>query len=130
VASKDVPQDSGLKVAPCGLNNTIVIDSTPVDHFNILNLLDVVCSIDVFRNVSLRTMKDVILAADKEVFKPGQTVNISLKFKFIYKRLLMKERKQIYSSSLSLELSEYFLQDLKEDLIDTIKSEISLERVF
>jgi len=74
VASKDVPQDSGLKVAPCGLNNTIVIDSTPVDHFNILNLLDVVCSIDVFRNVSLRTMKDVILAADKEVFKPGQTI--------------------------------------------------------
>jgi len=74
VAAKDIPQDSGLKVAPCGLNNTIVIDSTPVDHFNILNMLDVVCSIDIFRNVSLRTMKDVILAGDKEFFKAGQTV--------------------------------------------------------
>jgi len=74
VAAKDIPQDSGLKVAPCGLNNTIVIDSTPVDHFNILNMLDVVCSIDIFRNVSLRTMKDVILAGDKEFFKAGQTI--------------------------------------------------------
>lgn len=74
VAAKDVPHDSGLKIAPQGLQNTIILDPTPVDQLNLINVLDVVCSIDAFKNVPIRTMKDVIISADKEVLKSGKIV--------------------------------------------------------
>ena len=74
VAAKDVPADSGLKIAECGLEKTVVLDATPVDHFNLINILDIVCSIDLFKKVSIRTIKDAIIAADKVSFKAGETV--------------------------------------------------------
>jgi len=74
VAAKDVPPDSGLKIAECGLEKTVVLDDTPVDHFNLINILDIVCSIDLFKNVPIRTIKDTIIAADKISFKAGETV--------------------------------------------------------
>lgn len=80
VAAKDVPLDSGLKIAPCGLQNTVVLDPTPVDPLNLINVLDVVCSIDVFKSVPIRTMKDVIISANKDSFKAGEKVKNELIF--------------------------------------------------
>ncbi len=79
VAAKDVPPDSGLRIAECGLEKTTVLDATPVDHFNLINILDIVCSIDLFKSVSIRTIKDAIIAADKVSYKAGETVNNSWK---------------------------------------------------
>ena len=75
VSAKDVPHECGLKIAPQGLQNTIVLDPTPIDQLNLINILDIVCSIEVFKNVPVRTMKDVIRSAGKETFKAGSRVN-------------------------------------------------------
>lgn len=74
MSAKDVPHQCGLKIAPQGLQNTIVLDSTPFDQLNLINVLDIVCSIEVFKNVPVRTMKDVIRSADKESLKAGSKV--------------------------------------------------------
>ena len=94
---KDIPADSGLRVAPLGLENTIILDPTPIDPLNTANILDLVCSIELFRNALIRTVKDAVISADKVTYKAGQKVFFYISLA-LCQRLLRKASKQINST--------------------------------
>eukprot|EP00743_Colponemidia_sp_Colp-15_P007608 GILK01008231.1.p1 GENE.GILK01008231.1~~GILK01008231.1.p1 ORF type:complete len:784 (+),score=143.48 GILK01008231.1:66-2417(+) len=74
VASKDVPSDCGLKCASTGVENTIRIDVTPLQHGEAIQLLDLVTSMEIFRNLSVENARDILLFFRKQFYPKGSTV--------------------------------------------------------
>jgi hypothetical protein len=75
VAEKDIPPNSGLKLAPVGLENTIVLEQkSSVVESDILNILDIICTIELFQNSSLRSLRDMIQSSEIENYKEGEMV--------------------------------------------------------
>jgi CRP-like cAMP-binding protein/phosphoribosyl 1,2-cyclic phosphodiesterase len=60
IAEKDVPTDQGLKGARVGLENTIRIEVPEPAHADALALLDVFCSVDLFRDFPLSRAKEIL----------------------------------------------------------------------
>ena len=89
VAAKDVKAEFGLKAAQCGVENTIVIDVQKPKAFDYLQKIDVLSSIEVFENLSLRNVRDLLQSANDENFSAGQIVikegTLSHKFYIILK---------------------------------------------
>jgi hypothetical protein len=79
VAEKDIIKDSGLKSAPVGIENTIVLVPAKDDsELDIMNTLDIICSIELFQSTNLRSLRDLIQSSKLEVIPEGTTVKMSL----------------------------------------------------
>ena len=75
VAKKDIPQGSGLKPAPEGINNTVVIDVKINEMLGLFEKLDIISSIKIFENLSIRKVRDFMDAGQQEFYKAGENVN-------------------------------------------------------
>ena len=78
VAEKDIPPDSGLRMAKTGLQNTVALDVQQTKPINILNTLDVLCSIELFEKTNLRNVRDLLESAQEQTFSAGDMVKITL----------------------------------------------------
>ena len=78
VAEKDIPLDSGLRMAKTGLQNTISLGVQHQKPTNILNTLDVLCSIELFEKTNLRNVRDLLESAQEKIFINSEMVRIAL----------------------------------------------------
>jgi len=59
-AAKDIPLDCGLRAAPEGVQNTIVIPTVVPDNAYALEVLDLVRKIDIFAELTLNDAYEVL----------------------------------------------------------------------
>ena len=68
------PEGSNLRVAVTGVENTIVLDAKTHPHSAAIEVLDLLSSIDIFKNLSLHHAREVLTIARSEHFEAGQAV--------------------------------------------------------
>jgi CRP-like cAMP-binding protein/ribonuclease BN (tRNA processing enzyme) len=74
IAQRDLPKDKGLKVARPGIEHTIRIDSEPPRHAEAIELLDVISSVDLFRQFTILRAREVLQAARRVKHPQGTKV--------------------------------------------------------
>ncbi len=74
IAAKDVPADKGLKTARGGIENTIRIDSAAPRHAEAIELLDLVCGVDLFRGFSISRAREVLQVAKRTKYQAGTRI--------------------------------------------------------
>lgn len=89
IAEKDIPKDSGLRMAKTGLQNTVALDVLKDKITSVLNTLDVLCSIELFEKTNIRNVRDLLESAQERKFSIGELVMliylfVSLFILFIY----------------------------------------------
>jgi CRP-like cAMP-binding protein len=73
-ARSSVPEDSGLKVADPGIENTIEVHVEKDPHSKAVELLTVLNSVELFRNFPLNRAADFLSIANVENFEAGELV--------------------------------------------------------
>ena len=73
-AKNKIPVDKGLKGAEPGVENTIVLDVEAPENAGAIEILDLVNSIDLFSNLSIKHARDVLTIAIRQEFKAGDPV--------------------------------------------------------
>ncbi|MEZ0230899.1 MAG: cAMP/cGMP-dependent 3',5'-cyclic-AMP/GMP phosphodiesterase [Planctomycetota bacterium] len=74
IAEKDLPKDTGLKTAKGGIEHTIRIDSQTPRHADAIELLDLVCGVDLFRGFSISRAREVLQVASRVKYPQGTQV--------------------------------------------------------
>jgi len=81
-SAKLIPSESKLKIAPEGVENTLVLPVTPHIHAEAIALLKLVDSIDMFHSFSLSQAREILLnacslhySADSKIFSKGDDGN-------------------------------------------------------
>lgn len=74
IARKDVPTDANLKTAEVGLDNTLRIDVERPHHADAIDILNVFCSIDFFRELPMSRARELLLLATRRTVKAGETI--------------------------------------------------------
>lgn len=74
IAEKDLPKDKGLKTAKGGIEHTIRIESETPQHADAIELLDLVCGVDLFRGFSISRAREVLQVARRVKYPPGTQV--------------------------------------------------------
>ena len=73
-SAKDIPIDSGLKIAKPGIEATLRLE-VPEDHNSyIMKTLDIISSINLFEKSNIKNVRDLLDSAQEISFTPGQTV--------------------------------------------------------
>lgn len=72
VAAKDVPPDSGLKIAQPGLENSILLDVESIPEEKVYDKLDLIASIDLFNELPIKKFRDLMRSTYEELYLPGQ----------------------------------------------------------
>lgn len=76
VAEKDVLPNSGLKAARAGFENTFyLIESLQSVELDFQKKLEVLSCIDIFENISLKNLKEVLGILKEEKYNPGENVH-------------------------------------------------------
>jgi CRP-like cAMP-binding protein len=73
-AAKDLPLESGLKSAPEGVHNTIVVDTKLPENAGALEILDLVRKIDLFGDLTLNNAYEILQMARKKTYTKGEMV--------------------------------------------------------
>ena len=71
ISRRDMPQDSHLTLAKFGIENTFYPPITPPKHEEAVQLLDVLASIDIFRDFPIAKAKEFLSIVDKQVYTKG-----------------------------------------------------------
>ncbi|HBD92967.1 MAG: hypothetical protein A2015_01655 [Spirochaetes bacterium GWF1_31_7] len=66
-----IPDDSGLKISPTGLANTMIIDSTPTIHGESIEILNLITHIDIFEDTPLKKGGEILSVIKYVKFKSG-----------------------------------------------------------
>ena len=75
MAEKDVLQNSGLMPARAGFENTFrLIKRETIETMDIKRKLEVLSCIDIFENISLKNLREVLEILKEETFKQGEFV--------------------------------------------------------
>ncbi len=74
IAEKDLPKDTGLKTAKGGIEHTIRIESETPQHAEAIELLDLICGVDLFRGFSISRAREVLQVARRVKYPPGTQV--------------------------------------------------------
>jgi CRP-like cAMP-binding protein len=72
IAEKDLPKDKGLKVAKTGIAHTIRIETERPKHAEAIELLDVICGVELFKGFSISRAREVLQVA-RRVKHPAGT---------------------------------------------------------
>ena len=72
VSAKDFPFEKGLKIAACGVENTLRIELE--DDGRDRRVLDLICGIDIFRSVGLAQATTIYSGYERVKLKPGETL--------------------------------------------------------
>ncbi|RHY33488.1 hypothetical protein DYB32_001605 [Aphanomyces invadans] len=76
-AAKDIPVDSGLRAAPEGVQNTIIVPTDLPESASTMEVLDLIRKIDIFGDLTLNDAYEVIQMAQRVTFSKGDTVERS-----------------------------------------------------
>ncbi|MBP7230541.1 MAG: cAMP/cGMP-dependent 3',5'-cyclic-AMP/GMP phosphodiesterase [Syntrophaceae bacterium] len=68
VNPETIPPDSGMKIAPTGLANTIELDIRPLPHDEAIEMLDAFSRVDLFEKLSLEKAREFLLVAKVEKY--------------------------------------------------------------
>lgn len=71
---KDLPPDSGLRVAPSGLQETITLESEPVPANEALKHLDVLARVDLFKDFTVAKAGEFLGMVKRVTFKAGEQI--------------------------------------------------------
>jgi CRP-like cAMP-binding protein len=74
VGATTIPEGSGLKRAPEGIENTIILDVDTPLYGPALDTLDLVTSIQLFQGLSMTHAREVLEMARREEYAPGDTI--------------------------------------------------------
>lgn len=67
-----LPKDSGFKLAPTGLENTIVLDVKPNSYNGAIELLDLLNHVDIFKDFALSKAKEFLMMVRREKYLRGE----------------------------------------------------------
>ncbi len=74
IAKKDVPEGQRLKSAAVGLDNTLRIDVEQPHFADAIDVLNVFCSIDFFRDLPMSRARELLLLAKRRVVAEHETI--------------------------------------------------------
>jgi CRP-like cAMP-binding protein/phosphoribosyl 1,2-cyclic phosphodiesterase len=74
IAKKDVPAASGLRGADVGLDKTLVIDVHDPVHAQAMDILNVFCSVDFFRDLPLSRARELLMVARRRRVAAGERI--------------------------------------------------------
>lgn len=72
IAEKDVPE--GLRPGPVGLANTIRIEVDKPEHADATAILDVFCSVDLFRDLPVTLAREVLQLTERVHYSAGEQI--------------------------------------------------------
>jgi len=88
IAKKDFPENTILKLATFGIENTLEFKTEKPPYESVYNLLNILKHLDFFNNLSILKIQDFITSVVKEEFKRGDLIikkgTIGDKFYIIY----------------------------------------------
>ncbi len=67
-----IPKDSGFKLAPTGLENTIDLDVKPYDHDKAIEILDILSHVELFKNFPLTKANEILMMTRREKYLVGE----------------------------------------------------------
>jgi CRP-like cAMP-binding protein/phosphoribosyl 1,2-cyclic phosphodiesterase len=74
IAKKDIPEGAGLKAAEVGLEKTLAIDVREPAHAHAMDILNVFCSIDFFRDLPLSRARELLMLARRRRVAAGEKI--------------------------------------------------------
>ncbi len=74
IARKDMPANTSLNLATFGIENTLYPPISPPKHEEALQVLDVLASIDIFRDFPVAKAKEFLNIVNKETFSKDQLI--------------------------------------------------------
>mmetsp|Transcript_20151 Transcript_20151/g.29778 ORF Transcript_20151/g.29778 Transcript_20151/m.29778 type:complete len:921 (-) Transcript_20151:256-3018(-) len=81
VSPSSIPADSGLKIAPLGVESTVVLDieAPPTKHISdsAVDALDLIGSVGIFGHCSLTQARDLLELGIRKTYKSGSTIQES-----------------------------------------------------
>ena len=72
--ARQLPPGSGLRVAPNGLDETVVLEATPVRGSEAIALLDILSGVDLFRDFPIHKASEFLQMAHREEFSAGTRI--------------------------------------------------------
>lgn len=75
IAEKDLMKDSGLRISRPGIENSIILHaSKTAKHIETLRRIDMLSSIDIFENLTVKNLKWLLDSLVMEQYLPKQLV--------------------------------------------------------
>ena len=82
-SAKDIPPDSGLRMAQVGIEATLKLDVPEDPNSYVLKSLDIISSIDLFEKSNIKNVRDLMDSSTELRIKAGENVNNFTKLKLI-----------------------------------------------
>jgi len=74
VNPQTIPRESGLRVAPTGLANTIELDVKPLLHDEAIEMLDAFSRVELFESLAFEKARELLLVAEVEHYKASDVI--------------------------------------------------------
>ena len=74
VDPKLIPPESGLRIAPTGIQNTIELDRGPFEHEEAIAIIDAITHTELFGELSFTKARELLLIADVHQYKAGEVL--------------------------------------------------------
>lgn len=84
-SQKDIPADSGLRIAKPGIENTLKLDVPEDENSYLMKSLDIISSIDLFEKTNIKNVRDLLDSALEMRYKAGDIVIWEVFGNFIFK---------------------------------------------
>jgi hypothetical protein len=75
-SAKDIPPDSGLKMAKVGIEATLKSDVPEDQNSYVLKTLDIISSIDLFEKSNIKNVRDLMDSSTEMKMKAGDKVDL------------------------------------------------------
>jgi len=69
-----IPKESGLRIAPTGLQSTIELDVPPLPYESAIEMLDAFSHIDLFKNLAFEKAREFLLAFEVNNYKMDEVI--------------------------------------------------------
>lgn len=73
-SAKDIPPNSGLKMAKAGIENTLKLDVPEDENSYLMKTLDIISSIDLFEKTNIKNVRDLLDSSLEMRCKVGDIV--------------------------------------------------------
>lgn len=74
VNQDSIPKDSGLRIAPTGLKNTIELDVRPLPYESAIEMLDAFSHIDLFKSLTFEKAREFLLAFEVNNYMTDEVI--------------------------------------------------------
>ncbi len=74
VSPENIPENSDLKIAPSGLNNTVDLETAPSTYDEVMEILSILMGIDIFSTFNIEKAREFLAIANKVKFSSGDIV--------------------------------------------------------